>query len=70
LALDEWRQRLARLDHLIKTSISTEPSTDAANEIVIPAFLAILDLYSKITPAVYFSPFRLEWLPPAGRRMT
>lgn len=35
LALDEWRQRLARLDHLIKTSISTEPSTDAANEIVI-----------------------------------
>jgi hypothetical protein len=35
LALEEWRQRLARLDHLIKTSISTEPSTDAANEIVI-----------------------------------
>lgn len=34
LALDEWRQRLARLDHLIKTSISTEPSPDAANEIV------------------------------------
>ncbi len=35
LALDEWRQRLARLDHLIKTTIGTEPSPDAANEIVI-----------------------------------
>lgn len=35
LALDEWRQRLARLDHLIKTTISTEPSPDAANGIVI-----------------------------------
>jgi hypothetical protein len=35
LALDEWRQILARLDHSMKTSISTEPSTDAANEMVI-----------------------------------
>jgi hypothetical protein len=42
LALDEWRQRLARLDHLIKTSISTEPSIDAANEIVIPVFFTSL----------------------------
>ena len=38
LALDEWRQRLARLDHLIKTTVGTEPSPDAANEIVINFF--------------------------------
>jgi len=41
LALTEWRQRLARLDHLIKTSASSEPSTDAANEIV--SFTLILN---------------------------
>lgn len=34
LALQEWRQRLARLDHMIKTSNLSEPSVDAANEIV------------------------------------
>ena len=34
LALAEWRQRLARLDHLIKTSSTSEPSVEAANEIV------------------------------------
>ena len=34
LALEEWRQRLSRLDSLINEYASTEHSTDPANEIV------------------------------------
>lgn len=66
LALDEWRQRLARLDHLIKTSIGNQPSPNAANEIVnIP--LQSIDLNAFKLGAIVI--FRLEWWPPVGRRM-
>lgn len=34
LALDEWRQRLVRLDRLIKATAGSEPSADVANNIV------------------------------------
>ena len=38
LALTEWRQRLARLDHLIKTSNLDDAPVDAANDIVWTSF--------------------------------
>lgn len=34
LAIDEWRQRLVRLDRLIKATAGSEPSADVANNIV------------------------------------
>jgi len=52
LALTEWRQRLARLDHLIKTSASSEPSTDAANEIV--SFTLILNPFFFLNSTNFF----------------
>ena len=57
LALDEWRQRLARLDHLIKTSISTEPSPEAANEIV--SFFLLICWF--INHLKYSRTSRPEW---------
>ncbi len=45
LALQEWKQRLARLDHLIKTTNLSEPSVDTANEIVSSIFIFKLILY-------------------------
>jgi hypothetical protein len=70
LALDEWRQRLARPDHSIKTSISTEPSTDAANEIVISAFFFNPRFVFENNSCGWFFSFQArmgEWLPLVSR---
>lgn len=68
LALDEWRQRLARLDHLIKTTIGNEPSPDAANAIVnISSFVSVVNEMNihvaSRTNEKFLMGFRLEWWP-------
>lgn len=69
LALDEWRQRLARLDHLIKTSIGNQPSPNAANEIVKHSIRSIRLNTFKIRAIFSLIIFRLGWWPPVGLHM-